>query len=88
MKKWFTRLGWLDAISIFILWMLLFREHRIFIALPRFSTNLNSIIENNTNNNPDAFIMDLAMQSLNNFLLIILFVILQSIKILRRRIKK
>jgi len=88
MKKWFTRLGWLDAISIFLLWMLLFREHRIFIALSRLSSNIICMSENEIFNLSNTFIKELSSLSKGNFFIISLFILLQGIKILSCQLKK
>ena len=89
MKKCFSALGWLDAISIFVLWMLAWREVTMFMALGHFSLDLQGATETESRDNPNSrFVWELAIKSFISVLLIIGYSLLRGIIFLKRQCSK
>jgi len=84
MKKWFTKLGWLDAFSLFVLWMLLCREYAMFIALGIFFADLKRTHELCSFGDSSDFVLGLLYKSSFTFLLIIVCLLLQCIKLIKQ----
>jgi hypothetical protein len=81
MKKWRIHLGWLDAISLLMLWMLICREYMAVVSLGTFAENLktDSLGESGT------FVWNFALKSGGNIVLIVICLFMQVIKVFRRQ---